>query len=283
MTDTPETPPETKAKPKRAATIAKIAGLTLAFIAALLLLVVWGLDSGAGKGFLIDRINGLKFDNGLKISVGRIDGSLYKRAVIRDIKISDTKGVFAQSPAVTLDWRPFAYLNKHIDVRELSSPRIDVLRRPEFKATPKKASEPFKLPDLKIDIAKLSVDKINLSQGVAGDAQTLTLSGDAHLKKGQILINTAASSTRADRVALKIDATPKQNRLIIDGLLIAPKDGAVIALIGLNDALTVTAKGRGNWQVWDGGIEGYLGDNGLVDLALTGRDGTFTAKGAVRP
>jgi translocation and assembly module TamB len=283
MTNTPETSPEPKAKPKRTATIAKIAGLTVAFIAALLLLAVWGLDSGAGKGFLLDRVNNLKFDNGLKINVGRIEGSLYKRAVIRDIKISDPKGVFAQSPAVTLDWRPFAYLNKHVDVRELSSARIDILRRPEFKPTSEKPSEPFKLPDIKLDIEKLSVARINLSQGVAGDAQTLSLKGDAHLKKGQILINVAANSTRADRLALKLDATPKQNRLIIDGLLIAPKDGAVIALIGLDEALTVTAGGRGNWDVWDGRIEGHLGDNGLADVALTGRNGTFTAKGNVRP
>ncbi|WAC48548.1 translocation/assembly module TamB domain-containing protein [Asticcacaulis sp. SL142] len=283
MTNTPETSPEPKAKPKRTATIAKIAGLTVAFMAALLLLAVWGLDSGAGKGFLLDRVNNLKFDNGLKISVGRIEGSLYKRAVIRDIKLSDPKGVFAQSPAVTLDWRPFAYLNKHVDVRELSSARIDVLRRPEFKPTPKKTSEPFKLPDLKVDIGKLSVERLNLAQGVAGSAQTLTLSGDAHLKKGQIRINTAANSTRADRLALKIDATPKENRLIIDGLLIAPKGGAVMALIGLDEALTVTANGRGNWDVWDGRIEGHLGDNGLADVALNGRNGTFTAKGNLRP
>ncbi|WKL56235.1 translocation/assembly module TamB domain-containing protein [Asticcacaulis sp. ZE23SCel15] len=283
MTNTPETSPEPKAKPKRTATIAKIAGLTVAFLVTLLLLAIWGLDSGAGKGFLLDRVNNLKFDNGLKISVGRIEGSLYNRAVIRDIKLSDPKGVFAQSPAVTLDWRPFAYLNKHVDVRELSSERIDILRRPELTPTPKTASEPFKLPDLKVDIGKLSVERLNLAQGVAGDAQTLTLSGDAHVKKGQILVNTAASSTRADRLALKIDATPKENRLIVEGLLIAPKDGAVVALIGLDEALTVTAGGRGNWDVWDGRIEGHLGDNGLADVALTGRDGTFTAKGSVRP
>src|SRR3546814_1198798 len=89
--------------------------------------------TGPGKRFVANQIANLAFANGLKIEAGRIDGSLYGRMILRNLKISDPKGVFLTSPAVVVDWRPFKYLQNHVDVHELSSKRITLLRLPQFK------------------------------------------------------------------------------------------------------------------------------------------------------
>ena len=50
--------------------------------------------------------------------VDRIDGSIYGRMTLVGLEVRDPKGAFLTAPAVTVDWRPFAYLHGKIDVRE---------------------------------------------------------------------------------------------------------------------------------------------------------------------
>src|SRR3546814_12506004 len=101
----------------------KIGGGIILGLILLVLLAVAALNTGPGKRFVANQIANLAFANGLKIEAGRIDGSLYGRMILRNLKISDPKGVFLTSPAVVVDWRPFKYLQNHVEVHELSSKR----------------------------------------------------------------------------------------------------------------------------------------------------------------
>src|SRR3546814_17024549 len=99
----------------------------------------------------------LAFANGLKIEAGRIDGSLYGRMILRNLKISDPTGVFLPSPAVVVDWRPFKYLQNHFDVHELSSTRITLLRLPQFKPS-EAAEQGTRLHDINIAMRNWAID-----------------------------------------------------------------------------------------------------------------------------
>ncbi|MCA1934513.1 MAG: DUF490 domain-containing protein, partial [Asticcacaulis sp.] len=174
---------------------------------------VAALDSAPGKRFIVSQITGLKPDNGLRIGVGRIDGSIYGDFTVHDLTLSDAQGVFLKSPAVRLNWRPFGLLSKHLDVRELSSPRVEWLRQPALSETAKTTpSEPFTLPDLRIDAEKVDIKALYLAPAVTGDAQNLTLSGTAHLKNKRALVDARLSGDRGDRAVLKLDAQPDANR-----------------------------------------------------------------------
>src|SRR3546814_12512422 len=74
-----------------------------------------------------------------------------------------------------IDWRPFAFLSNHVDVRSASAERVNVLRLPEFKPVPD-TGEPL-LPDIDIDVATLRVDRIVFASAVAGERQEARLSG----------------------------------------------------------------------------------------------------------
>src|SRR5687768_6749580 len=78
-----------------------VLGLALIVIAAL-----YVLDTGVGHRFIVQRIAALAPASGLKISIGRIDGSIYSVARIRDLRVSDNKGLIFSSPDVLLDWTP---------------------------------------------------------------------------------------------------------------------------------------------------------------------------------
>src|SRR3546814_12027572 len=69
------------------------------------------LDTGAGHRFVVARVAALSPSSGLKIRIGRIEGSIYKNAVLQDVRLYDNKGLFLSSPRVELDWWPFAWLS----------------------------------------------------------------------------------------------------------------------------------------------------------------------------
>src|SRR3546814_17217722 len=122
----------------------------------------------------------LAFANGLKIEAGRIDGSLYGRMILRNLKISDTKGVFLTSPAVVVDWRPFKYLQNHVDVHDLSSKRITLLRLPQFNQS-EAAEQGQLLPDIDINVRKLEIVQFVIVPTVPGKRHQATFSDNAKI------------------------------------------------------------------------------------------------------
>src|SRR3546814_6708799 len=88
----------------------------------------------AGQAFLVNQIGAYTTATGLNVQVGRIEGSIYGRMVLRDVRVRDPKGVFLTAPQLAIDWRPFAYLNNHIDVRALASQLVTLERSHEFRS-----------------------------------------------------------------------------------------------------------------------------------------------------
>src|SRR3546814_8434699 len=118
---------------------------------------------------VVTQIEKYAFENGMKIGIGRLDGSLYGKMIVRDFSLADPKGRFLTSPELRIDWRPFAFLSNHVDVRSATAQRINVLRLPEFKPVPD-TGEPL-LPDIDIDVARLQDDRIVFDPAVAGEPQ----------------------------------------------------------------------------------------------------------------
>ncbi|MCB2060179.1 MAG: translocation/assembly module TamB domain-containing protein [Novosphingobium sp.] len=239
------------------------------------------LDTGPGRRLVADQIQNLEFENGMRFGVGRIEGSLFNQMVIHDFSVKDPRGEFLFSPEVHLDWRPFAYLSGHVDIRELTAERMTMRRLPEFRETPP-SDEPL-LPDLDIDVGTLRIDRFIAEKPVTGERRVATLSGNAHIEDGRAQVNlngrTLPGQGKGDRIKLALDAVPEANRLALDLDLDAPADGMLAAIAGLDQALVARVKGSGDWSKWDGRLEADLGGKQLARFALTGRDGTFAVKG----
>lgn len=255
--------------------------ILLAFIAA----YFW-LDTKSGHSFIARQVAAMKFDNGMKIRIGEIDGSIYSNATVRNLQISDPKGVFVTVPSAQLDWRPFSYLNGHVDIRSLTAPELRLARIPKFIDT--KSNKPL-LPDLDIDIARLKIDRIVVAEAVTGRAQVATLEGRAHIanRRAQIFAKggTVASAGVAggDKFDLALDAVPEKNKFDVKLSVDAPADGLIAAMAGRNVAMKVDLAGKGDWKAWNGTLSSAIGDGKLANLALTGREGTFTVKGTTQP
>lgn len=284
----PETDPENKERarvswPRR---IAKIGGITVATIVGLVVAVLFLLDTGPGRRFIVDQIQALEFENGMKIGIGRIEGSIYGEMILHDLSVKDPRGEFVYSPEVHVDWRPFAFIRNHVDVRSLTADRLVLRRLPEFKETPP-TDEPL-LPDMDIDVGRLRIANFIAEEEVSGERRVAGLSGKAHIADGRAQVEfdaqtiVAAERAGGDRISLVLDAVPEANRLALNLKLNAPQGGVIAALSGLSEPLVVRVDGQGDWQKWDGTLNADLDGAELTRLNLTARDGTFSIKGPTR-
>jgi len=264
----------------------KLAAGGMLAVLALVGLLLFGIDTGPGHRFAADRIGKLRFENGLEIRVGRIDGSIYGKMILRDLSLRDPAGEFLFAPEVRVDWRPLAYLGGHVDVRSATAERMILRRVPKFRATPP-SDEPL-LPDLDIDIGRLRVASFIAEKPVSGERRVAALDGRAHIADGRAQVDFAARTISApgraggDSLDLHLDAVPQSNRLALDFALKAPAGGVIAALAGWRAPLTLRAGGKGDWRAWDGRIDADYGTGELARLTLAARGGKFALSGPAR-
>ncbi|MBM3927621.1 MAG: hypothetical protein FJ335_04065, partial [Sphingomonadales bacterium] len=269
-------------------TIAKWIAIVIAGLALLLVAVVLGLNTQPGRRFVADRIAGYTMANGINVQVGRIDGSLYGDMRLRNVRVRDQRGVFLTSPELHLDWRPFAFVRNHVDIRQLASPLISMSRLPELKPVPSDPNAPL-LPDIDIDVNRLAIERIDLAPAVSGARRLAQVAGRVHIadRRAQVQLDgrtlTGPGIAGGDRVAIRLDAVPEANRFDLALNLQAPADGLVAGMASLDAPLTLAVDGRGDWRRWTGRAVSTLGGNSLADLRIEGRDGRFVVRGTTQP
>ncbi|HYI49052.1 MAG TPA: translocation/assembly module TamB domain-containing protein [Allosphingosinicella sp.] len=268
-------------------TIAKWTGIVFATLLALIAAFLLWLNSEAGHRFIVERINAMETTSGLKVHVGRIEGSIFGRLTVHDLTLSDPRGTFVSAPRAELDYRPLPYLfGGRIDIRDLDIPEARLLRAPRLR--PGDPNAPL-LPDISLDLARLHVGRLAIDPAVTGRRHLLSLDGRVTIADRRAQVTLDAATLRAaglaggDRLHLVLDAVPSANRLDIALDLRGPGDGFLAGLIGTDRAVTASVNGRGTWASWQGRARAALAGDVLADLGVTARDGSFTVDGIVRP
>jgi translocation and assembly module TamB len=269
-------------------------GWALALLLAPFLLAAAFLATPIGKRFIADQIAAVAPASGLRFSVGRIEGDIYGKAVLRSVVVSDPKGAFLTIPEVRLDWRPLHWLWSGLDIREVTTLRGRLTRLPEL--LPGDPDAPL-LPAFDIRVDKLVVDDLVIARGVATDQdERADLAARIDIRDGRALIEADAKLGAQDRIRLLLDAEPDGDRFDIEGDYRAPAGGVVAGLAGFEAGYSARIVGDGTWQRWrgaavarrlgeagppvaafqisnDAGRYGVLGQlrAGLDDTTLTGR------------
>lgn len=260
--------------------------VVLLVLAAGIIGIYW-LDSENGKGFVAGQIANYEFENGMKIRVERIEGSIYNDMTLKGVTISDTKGVFIRVPEAKISWQPFAYITNHIDIRSLNIPTLNWSRIPQFKLVPDNG-EPL-LPDIDIDIARLNIARINIAEAITGQRHLGTLSGRVKIadRRAQIFLDSRAlvgeGIVGGDTLKLVLDAVPQSNKLNINMALNAPADGLLASFTNVAHPVSLTLGGKGDWKNWRGTFAAKLNQDSIASIGLTAKDGVFAAKGETFP
>lgn len=260
--------------------------IALAAIVVLVLAFLLWLNTDPGRRFITGQINAFEAASGLKVHVGRIEGSVFGEMRLIDVSLSDPQGIFFHANEADLDYRPFAYLRSHIDIRSLDIPEARLSRRPAFR--PGDPNAPM-LPDIDLDIDHLHIGRLLVDPAVTGQRRLLSLDSRIKLadRRAQVGLNlrtvAAPGLAGGDRLILSLDAVPEANRLSITLSARGPGNGFLAGLIGTDRDVAARVAGQGDWANWQGRAQAMLGSDGIADLAVTGRNGTFTIMGPTRP
>src|SRR4051812_41139245 len=79
-------------------------GIAIVGLIALFLVALWSIDTQPGHRLIADHIGKMRPSSGLRIKIGRIEGSIWRRATLRDVRLYDLKGQFFEAPEISLDW-----------------------------------------------------------------------------------------------------------------------------------------------------------------------------------
>jgi translocation and assembly module TamB len=255
-----------------------------ALFVALLLLIAGALvllDTAPGHRFIVDRIAGFETASGLKIRIGRIDGSVFGKSQLRNVAVSDSQGVFLTSPNIQLDWSPGAWLYNALHIDSLTADRVALVRLPKLKPSARKG--PI-LPGFDIHIGALAVRRLDIGPAVSGQPRSGRLWGKADVRSGRALVELrAALNNGGDRIALHLDAEPDRNRFDVDARVVSPANGLVPALAGTKRAVDLTISGEGSWTRWRGTAALDLSGRPTARLALGVDGGRYRLQGQWRP
>src|SRR6476619_2185385 len=206
------------------------------------------LDSAPGHRFIIDQVGKLETASGLRIRIGRIDGSIFGKSQLRNVRIADQNGVFLTSPNIKLYWAPGAWLANKLYVDSMTAERVTLIRIPKLKPSTKNG--PI-LPGFDIHIGELRIDRLDIGPQVGGTARSGSLRGKADVNHGRALVELAAvMNNGGDRIAFHLDAEPDRDKFDVFARAIAPADGLVPALIGTKRAISLSIGGKGSWTRW---------------------------------
>ena len=256
----------------------------LALFIALLLLLAIGLvllDTAPGHRFIVDRISRLETASGLKIRIGRIEGSIFGKSQLKGVTVSDSRGVFLTSPNIKLDWAPGAWLYNSLHVDSVTADHMTLVRLPKLKPTGRRG--PI-LPGFDIHIGDLRVNRLDIGPGVSGQARSGRLWGKADVRSGRALVElNAALNNGGDRIALRLDSEPDRGKFDIGARVISPANGVVPALVGTRRAIDLSIGGNGDWSRWRGIASLNLSGRPTARLALGVDAGRYRLQGKIAP
>jgi len=279
----PETPAEDGPPRRRRRLWAPLRWLLwlLAGLVALAGAALFAIDTDPGHRFLADRIAALSPSSGLRVRIGRIDGSIWGRTRLRDLRLYDPRGLFLEVPELDLAWRPRAWLANRLHIDRLATDLAILHRLPRFNP-PRQPGGPI-LPGFDIHVGELDIQTIRLEPGVAGQRRVGRIRGKADIRDGRALVDLAAATNAGDRLKLLLDAEPDRDRFDLDAHLASPKGGVVGKIAGTERPIALVVTGDGTWKTWKGSSRLDIGEYRVVDLSLGVREGNYSLSGMLAP
>ena len=267
------------APPRRRRRVLRAIGLLIGGLIAALAIGILGIDTGPGHRLITDRIAALKPASGLRIRIGRIDGSLWNHAVLRDVRLYDPRGQFFEAPEIRLDWHPAAWTRNRLDIDRLASDLVVLDRLPALRKT---SGGPI-LPGFDIRIGALSITRLQLGKAVAGRPFVARVAAKAEIHDRRAMIQLHSLSSAGDRLTIDLDAEPDGDRFRLGGSAIGPAGGAIGGMLGSRRPVTLAVGGRGTWHRWDGTAKATMAERTVADLTLGVRDGRYLLAGTLAP
>ncbi|PKA42564.1 filamentous hemagglutinin adherence factor, partial [Rhizobium sullae] len=217
-----------------------------------------------GSRIITEEVAEILSNRDMKIAVREPSSLLTGGLRAAEITVSDTRGVFAQVTGLSIDWNPLALLRGTFHANEISISSVNLIRKPVRTIPSPPASgedEGFILP-IKIDVDKIVVPEVSLSEQFTGRAFTLTAGGNlrADQNGGIAAINLSRHDVPDARLSADLAFMPDQNQLRLKAQLSEPKGGLLATFLSLpgDPAVDIVVDGEGPISDWNGRLQAAL-------------------------
>ena len=240
--------------------------------------VLWLVDTSIGHRLIADAIGRLRPENGLRFSVGRITGSVWRDATLIDFELRDPKGRVLAVPRARLVWNPFAWLANRLDIDALDIPVARLERMPQLAPTARRGPV---LPGFDIHVGRLAVRRLVVDARVTGQARSGWIRARADVHDRRALVDVSARVEGSDDLRLKLDIAPDRDRFDANLRANGAKEGLIARMSGLDRPVSAVVVGDGRWSRWRGTAQARVAGAEALDLALAQDAGRYTLGGTV--
>lgn len=259
----------------------RVAGTAMFGLVFLIAALIAFLHTSPGRQFIVGQIAKYAPASGLKIRVGRIEGSVLWSATFHDVEFRDARGrLFLTAPEIDLNWRPYRFPFGKLDVRHLVMHDGTLFAVPELdRADP---DAPF-LPDFDIRLDRFLIDDLRVAEGVLGEPRMVDFTAEADIRNGLVFVDADGELGGADAFSLLVHAEPDGDRFDLDLDYRAPAGGLLATLAKAEEDLRLRIEGDGSWSSWEGALRATQGGRRIAELNLYNTGGTYRAAGSADP
>lgn len=246
---------------------------------------------GVGNEWIIGQVERAVSTPDFAVKFDGVEGSVPTDFTVREIRLSDGRGVFARLNGAHLSLTPSSLARGRLRIEALTAQRVAVERAPVAAAAGTKPQSDtgagIALPDLPVgvELDRLAIDELRLAEPLLGEAAVLRLAGSASLAAGggtaDLRLEIARIDSKPGQLAVNATFEPEQNRLDI-GLRVSEPAGGVLAraaaLPGL-PPVEIDLAGSGPLDAWRGRLNAAAGDaiRLAADATIQAAGGTYTA------
>lgn len=231
-----------------------LAATTLGLLGLVLVIAV-GLITTTGQRAALSLASRLATSENLTLTIGRLEGSLFDRASIAKISISDREGAWLVAEDIHLSWSLLSLLGGRVTVDEFRIAAINVLRKPLPSRSPQ-SSDNGSLPLLPIKLDDFQIEQLILGESLTGQAARLAIKGSADLQDYRKGLKAEFSAQRLDGLAASLNAKltyhAATQELNVAVAASEAADGLIVNALKLDDRPTLSASltGSGPLDTW---------------------------------
>lgn len=233
-------------------------------------LLFGGTQTEFGREVLRKQIETLvSQEDGLKLSMGKIDGNLLSSFQIAGIVLSDSTGEWLIAEQLEVSWSPTELLSTRLSIGEVKLKNLEILREPILPPSQPSSvdARDSGIPSLPIDIAlqALEINRIHLHEALAGQEAVFRLGLSLNApSEDRIRSEIDLQQLEGGQAAIVglVDFHPSDETLGVDITLSEPQNGLVARTLALpgTPAIEVSILGDGAITSWQGQIRAKAGD-----------------------
>ncbi|MES0882365.1 translocation/assembly module TamB domain-containing protein [Roseibium sp. SCP14] len=239
----------------------RIFGFLIVLAVAVPVLIIGALQFPAGRNLASGIVSSLVSNENQTIQVKGLFVSFTLDAAVEEIALADPEGTWLTADGIAVNWNPLRLFSGDLDIKSISTERIDLVRLPVKPAGEPSASDEsessggLSLP-VSVSLQRLVLTEVNLGEPLLGAPVSLAASGAGSFALDPALVTAKLDIERVDGVDASLKAAaefePAAETLAFDVAVKEPRGGLAARLLDVPDlpAVQLSLKGDGPLTNW---------------------------------